>query len=174
MSWREAGQRLGTHIPVIPLEPAQLIPALPTAPDAASRPQCSLPTSPFRFEREPISQPRAGLIIDYYTTEGKLIAWSVLFPLSVVLHAKWLLVQKQHYQNVEYVNQCISKTTARSYTRYRHVFILQFSLRRVLQITTVFRERKLSLQEFEQLLRKRRRKYLVALPSPCSRSYVLR
>ena len=59
---------LGIHIPIIPLEPAQLIPALPTAPDAASQPQRSLPTSPFQSETEPISL--AGLRIDCYTTEG--------------------------------------------------------------------------------------------------------
>lgn len=61
---------LGRHIPVIPPEPTQLIPALPTAPDAAPWPQRSLPTSPFQSEREPISQPPAGLIIDCYTTES--------------------------------------------------------------------------------------------------------
>lgn len=61
---------LGRHIPIIPPEPAQLIPALSTAPDAASRPQHTLPTSPLQSEREPTSQPLAGLIIDCYTTEG--------------------------------------------------------------------------------------------------------
>lgn len=150
------------------LQNLQFIPALPTAPDEASptsvqRANQPLPICKRTYQAAP-SWAHNGFLHNRRLTNCLECSLSFVCCATCQM-ALGLETTFTEFGVCKQMHFCTHST---------HAFILRFSLWQVLNSITVLEERKLSLQEFEQLLRKMLRKYLVALPSPCSRSYVLR